>query len=62
MNTSARLPKWQRKLTSKQRRHLKAQGVKTLWMFREARERQKTGSLDCLECAAIERSLMQVAA
>lgn len=56
------LPKWQKKLTAKERRHLKEMGVSSLDSFKHTREvqlriEQKHGVCACFECRHIARQL-----
>lgn len=52
-----KLPKWKRKLTKKQRNHLKDCGITTLWRVKENMKHQDTLEFPCWECTEIARRL-----
>lgn len=51
------LPKWQRKLSAAERRHLKEMGISTLWGARNSAKFQELNMFPCWECVSIGRKL-----
>lgn len=59
MATTKKLPKWQRKLTAAQRRHLResTDGTVTLAGLRRNLAGQRADGVHCWECESIARAL-----
>lgn len=58
MATKKRMPKWLKKLTAAQRKHLAATcDPVTLRAFLHNRKHQKESGIECLDCKFIEKAL-----